>query len=219
LEGREVIICAAIHGILTGQTTASWPDKFDAWMAHRDPRVHVIKKEYAAGPFPRLNWFKNRRLAAGLVEEIELLCAFGHNNDQVWLIAHSNGAVIALRALHGLVERGIKVTGIILTGAACDSDVDRTGVSDLVSSGNLGRAIAFCSLEDGVVNTRGILGWLKWPYGNLGRVGWRRSGELYNDWKISSVFFHGGHTGYFAPNEIEHTFNLFHAEILEGAAQ
>jgi hypothetical protein len=66
-------IIAAIHGILTNQTDPSWPDKFDAWMAQRDPEVKVLKKEYAAGPFPRWNcWVKDPRLARSLANEIEL---------------------------------------------------------------------------------------------------------------------------------------------------
>src|SRR6266436_6403724 len=66
-------LLAAIHGILTGQTDPSWPDKLDAWMLARDPQIKVLKKEYVAGPFPRWNcWVKDPLLARGLVNEIEL---------------------------------------------------------------------------------------------------------------------------------------------------
>src|ERR1700693_5713902 len=70
------ILLAAIHGILTGQTNPSWPDKLDAWMLERDPAIKVLKKEYAAGPFPRWNcWVKDPRLARSLANEIELFLA------------------------------------------------------------------------------------------------------------------------------------------------
>src|SRR5947209_18097788 len=104
----------AIHGILTRQTDASWPDKFDAWMSQRAPAIKVLKKEYFAGPLPRWNcWVRDPRLARGLVSEIEL---FG--DASIWFVAHSNGAVIALLAAKQLIERGHKVAGLILTGAA-----------------------------------------------------------------------------------------------------
>src|SRR5436853_260262 len=48
-------LLVAIHGIMTNQTYASWPDKLDPWMFARDPSVKVLKKEYRAGPFPRWN--------------------------------------------------------------------------------------------------------------------------------------------------------------------
>src|SRR6185369_3138371 len=67
------MIIAAIHGILTNQTDASWPDKFDAWLYPRAPHVKVLKKEYRAAPFPRWNcWVKDPLLARSLANEIEL---------------------------------------------------------------------------------------------------------------------------------------------------
>src|SRR4051812_39489757 len=107
-------IVAAIHGILTGQTDPSWPDKLDAWMLQRDGKVKVLKKEYVAGPFPRWNcWVKDPLLARGLANEIELFVRANEkpltpalsrsdgereNALSVWFVAHSNGAVIALLA-------------------------------------------------------------------------------------------------------------------------
>jgi len=36
-------LIAVIHGILTGQTEPSWPDRFDAWMFQRDRHIKVLK--------------------------------------------------------------------------------------------------------------------------------------------------------------------------------
>src|SRR2546427_5225070 len=110
-------IVAAIHGILTNQTDPSWPDQFDAWMFERDPEVKVLKKEYRAGPFPRWNcWVKDPLLARSLANELELFLqnsvtpSLHHSAlPSAWLVAHSNGAVIALLTAKILIERGFKI--------------------------------------------------------------------------------------------------------------
>src|SRR5436309_8737151 len=138
-------IVAALHGIMTGQTDPSWPDKFDAWMFKRDPGVKVLKKEYRAGPFPRWNcWVKDPLLARSLANEIELfqrgqrpevrdqMPDFGALTSStlppIWLVAHSNGAVIALLASKRLIERGYRIGGLILIGAACEADIQTNGI-------------------------------------------------------------------------------------------
>src|SRR2546421_1769461 len=116
-------LLTAIQGILTGQTDPSWPDKLDAWMCHRDSEVKVLKKEYRAGPFPRWNcWVKDPLLARSLANELELFLQNSaipslHQSalPSAWLVAHSNGAVIALLTAKRLIERGFKINGLILT--------------------------------------------------------------------------------------------------------
>jgi hypothetical protein len=74
-------LLSAIHGILTSQTDPSWPDRLDAWMAARDPQIKVLKKEYAAGPFPVWNcFFKDHQLAQSLANELELFLAVRHGS-------------------------------------------------------------------------------------------------------------------------------------------
>lgn len=212
-----MIIVAAIHGILTGQTTASWPDRFDAWAADREPRFHVLKKEYVAGPFPRLNWLKNRRLAEGLAKEIVAFSPW-RGEKQVWLIGHSNGCLIALQTARLLIESNVRIDGVILTGGACQSDVDRNRIAEWVYTRKIGRAVAFSSRTDRVVNVRGVWKFLKWPYGDLGRVGWQRDGKSFTSNHISTHWFSGGHSGYFAADRMEETFSNF-AEIIHGGAK
>lgn len=146
-------LLVALHGILTRQTDPSWPDRLDAWMARRDPGVKVLKKEYAAGPFPRWNCVvKNPRLARALEAEILLFVENGRFAlPPTWLVAHSNGAVIALRVTQRLIARGHRVGGLILTGAACPADVRANGVWNWCQTGRLGAAIAYCSAEDRVL--------------------------------------------------------------------
>jgi hypothetical protein len=144
-------LIVAIHGILTSQTDASWPDAFDAWMYHRDPEVKVLKKEYRAGPFPRWNcWVKDPLLARGLANELELFRS--HTLPPVWFVAHSNGAVIALLATKRLIARGCWTGGLILTGAACEADIGNNGVLEWRRAGVLRAAIAYCSSDDQVLD-------------------------------------------------------------------
>jgi hypothetical protein len=236
----------AIHGILTGQTNPSWPDRFDAWMAGRDPEVKVVKKEYGAGPFPRWNcWVKDPRLARALANEIELFAQnrrVSHSSGQtvlppIWLVAHSNGAVIALLVTEELVSRGRRVGGLLLTGAACEADVVRNGVWTWTTTGRLGAALAYASEEDAVVagDPRVVRGlgsklraWL-WgrlirPYGCLGRTGWlkdgkplgepaRRKGGTDPEPAILTRWVNGGHGAYFAPQRIEATFEQIYQDM------
>jgi pimeloyl-ACP methyl ester carboxylesterase len=226
-------LVVAIHGIMTGQTDPSWPDRLDAWLS--DANTRVLKKEYAAGPFPRWNCLvKNRRLAAGLANEIRLILesrkAPEANSPAVWFVAHSNGALIALAAARTMIAEGRDVAGCILIGAACDSDVRKTGVLDWILSGRLGMAIAYCSPEDRALPGKGARGGrllsmiysaLTWPYGSLGRTGWTldggrtpryMSGALIGE-RIVTRWFAGGHSGCLAPERIEHTFRQIKGDM------
>ncbi len=212
-------IVVAIHGILTRQTDASWPDRLDAWLFARDPQVRVLKKEYAAGPWPIWNCLvKDRRLAAGLANELELFVKSGGNDlPPIWVVAHSNGAVIALLTIQRLIARRVWIGGLIFAGAACESDLGRNGVDAWLRAGQLGCAVAFSSREDWVLSgdarvsehwfTRWrdwLWGKLIWPYGCLGRTGW--TGRPASETRARTVWFTGGHSVYFAPAHREDTF-------------
>jgi len=216
----------------------------DAWMLRRDPGVKVLKKEYPAGPFPLWNcWFKDPRLAKALANEIELFLAPAslntcHPSPSVWFVAHSNGAVIALLTAKRLIAHGHKIGGLILTGAACEADVGRNGVLEWWKSGMLGKAIAYSSAQDQVLDgdpvhstishppstlnkvRQWLWGKLMWPYGCLGRTGWLLNSkpifQSSNPFIRKSIFvrwFPGGHSGYFAPENIETTFEQIYDDI------
>ena len=230
-------LIAAIHGILTGQTEPSWPDRFDAWLFQRAPKTKVLKKEYRAGPFPRWNCcVKDPSLARSLANEIELfLQPHSPSMPGLWLIAHSNGAVIALLTASLLIERGFRIEGMILTGAACESDIESNGILEWQGRGMLGVAIAYCSREDKLleptvsdpasphaVGLRKIGCWLwgklLWPYGSLGRTGWTLEGKpLSPDTSglstIRTRWFKGGHGTYFARENCERSFEQIFRDI------
>jgi pimeloyl-ACP methyl ester carboxylesterase len=223
----------AIHGILTRQTDPSWPDQLDVWMAVHAPGTRVLKKEYSAGPFPRWNcWIKNPRLCCGLAAEALLFMKGAKDAPpQVWLVAHSNGALVALGTARRLIALGHTVSGVILIGAACEADIDLNGVRGWICQGRLGRAIAYCAADDHVLPggaSRSPWSWLyrvlAWPYGNLGRVGWTSqtgcgrhkdyaSERVDVDPRVITRWFAGGHSGYFSLEQIEYTFRQILRDI------
>ncbi|MCC6356923.1 MAG: hypothetical protein IT577_23805 [Verrucomicrobiae bacterium] len=212
--GRPRIVCA-IHGILTRVTAPSWCDAFDSWMWSRDPRVRVVKREYVAAPVPMWNvWIKNRILARALCADVMALLS-DHPGAIVHMLAHSNGACIALRAARMLSDAGAEMGALVLAGAACSEDADRSGALDLLGSGAARRLVAYCSTDDWVTYSR-----LIWPYGRLGFFGWRLRGAVYSQpGALETRWFAGGHNGYFRDSTARaHTFEAAARDmgILEG---
>lgn len=165
-------LIAAVHGILTRQTVASWPDKFAVWMDARDPSVRVVEKEYLAGPFPPWNvWAKNWLLAYALAAELEL---WARDGREISIVAHSNGCDIAQKTARELARRGVEIEALVLIAGAAQSDVDKSGIADLFRRGFVERAIAYSSPRD-----RAVSNVLIWPYGHLGSRGWTLNGQPY----------------------------------------
>jgi pimeloyl-ACP methyl ester carboxylesterase len=236
-------LLVAIHGIMTNQTNASWPDKLDAWMFDRDPEIKVIKKEYRAGPFPRWNCrVKDPALARSLANEIDLFLERPFFDPTprpaLWFVAHSNGAIIALLTAKLLAQRGLKIGGLILTGAACEADIAKNGILELIGRGALGAIMAYCSRDDKVLAgdpdhsinhepstinwfRQRVWGWLMKPYGCLGRTGLLLDGRRlvgldtieHRPRVISTRYFRGGHSTYFTDWNITQTFDQIHNDI------
>ncbi len=70
----------------------------------------------------------------------------------IWFVAHSNGAVIALLATKRLIARGYQIGGLILTGAACQADIEKNGILDWWSRGALGAGLAYSSPDDQILD-------------------------------------------------------------------
>lgn len=215
----------AIHGILTSQTEASWPDKFNSWCFHHAPELNVLKKEYKAGPFPRWNvWVKDPIVARSLTNEILEFCSDDEGSiletriPDIWFVCHSNGCVIGLLTMKRLIARGIPVAGCIFTGGACDAVVERNGIWQWINAGKLGKAVAFSAHDDAVVRSK-----LIWPYGHLGATGWQcldSNGQLvawHKEDKAWTEWFTGyGHSGYFNDANRVNTFERF-AKIINSS--
>jgi len=154
-------LVVAVHGILTRQTVASWPDRLDAYLGE----TKVIKKEYIAAPLPVWNVFmKNHLLARGLAEEVSLFHKAGF---RIHFVAHSNGCDIVLKAVKRLAKMNIATYAMLLIGSVTEPDVEKSGVAELLRQGWLQKAVAYASTRDRALRIH-----LKWPYRNLGVSGW-----------------------------------------------
>lgn len=201
-------LVVAYHGILTGQTSRSWPDAFDAWMLDRYPDVKVLKCEYPAGPFPVWNHFvKNPRLARARANEIEEILRYGPR--RIGMVGHSNGTHIEVLTARELARRGIATEVLITTGSVLHPSVRKNGILDLMEAGMLERAYAYCSGGDLPLR---IPGFLRWPYGSLGRRGWADVPEWAED-RIVERWFAGGHSAYFAEDRRVRTFERIAGDL------
>lgn len=198
-RGRERII-VAIHGILTLETPASWHQRFKqfAWREH--PEIEVFHREYFAGFIPAWNvFFRNKRHAAALAAALVPYLKAG---AEVSFVTHSNGADIGVKTIAALASAGFKTRALVAIGAAIQSDVEKSGIAQLLDAGSLGRAIAYCSTSDGALKLKA-----KWPYGDLGRRGFTLNGTTYYSIETQTRWFAGyGHSDYFAPDLAEATF-------------
>lgn len=194
-------LVVAIHGILTNQTEASWPDRLDAHLWD----CKVLKREYAAGPFPIWNTFiKNHQLAAKLVAELALFGEYW----QFHIVAHSNGCDVALKTAKQLAARGRRVETLILTGSITHPSVTKSGVLELVREDRIGRAFAYCSEGDLPLRLP-----FRWPYYDLGRRGWADVPDDLSDRIVTRWFPGYGHGGYFGAENRGATFERFREDM------
>ncbi len=219
-ERRPLVVL--IHGILTGQTEPAWVHRFSEWLWKRGSSFECIKRCYSAGPFPMWNvWVKNWRLARALANELE---PFAEDGGEINFVTHSNGADVAVKVMRLLAKRGHKVKTAIFVAGAISADLKRAGLYDLHKGGTLSRAFAYCSRSDLALRWR-----VTWPYGHLGRVGFRFDGGNDGYWTLHTRgeaetlagesagfftrWFRGGHGGYWHPATELATFEQILADL------
>ena len=211
----------AIHGILTGQTDVSWPDRFHAYLG---TDATMLKCEYRAGPFPIWNHFvRNGRLARARANEIAEMFEYRRRVSQahadvgsprrledfrVGIVAHSNGCDIAIRTVRELAKRGILTDSIVLTGSVTSPDVKRSGLLELMVENVLGRAYAYCNGADFPLRLP-----FAWPYSDLGRRGWQDVPAAFTSRFVTRWFPGYGHSGYFSRANRDATFALFREDL------
>lgn len=208
-NGKRRPLVVLIHGILARQTTPGWPNRLEQWLWKKPTTFECITRRYAAGPLPMWNvFFKNRYLALALANDLE---PFLQDGAELNFVTHSNGADVAVKAMKILAKRGYKTNTAIFVGAAISCDIGRSGLYELHQTGFLKRAFAYCSQTDLALRFR-----VTWPYGHLGRVGFRFGGVDDGYWNLHTTrrdeepgngfftrWFPGGHTGYWQPeNEL-----------------
>lgn len=211
------VVC--INGIRTPTTEDSWPKRLGPYLEARylcTAEAHY----YRTGPVPPWNlWVTNPRIARTLASSIESrMEEIGIH--PLHLVAHSNGTNIAVSLAKALAVRGIRIETMVLIGSALHSDVERSGLGELIASGEVRRAVAYCSPEDVVVRRlQSVPGF----YGSLGARGFERDGSqtglqvgafqpLGNEWgtdrhRYVTRWFPGfGHSEYFSEDVRGKTF-------------
>lgn len=188
-EGETVDIVLAVHGILTGRSWPTWPERLEqALEADDDHRAVVLTDHYRAGPFPRINWFhgnpkRAKALTRVLVSWVKAMEDKG-NPYRIHLIGHSNGSDLCRRVAIQLGNRGIRVESLLMVSAPSSRSLKRLGLETLYRSRRLNTIGAYAAGRDGVLSKdpsrmRTLPGrfliWmgaaLRWPYGNLGKYG------------------------------------------------
>lgn len=161
-----------IAGIFTGRTDPDWKDRFTWYLESEGIDVAALNRDYWAGAFaPWTHWVVNPRAAREILSyAAEYLERFP--GAPVHIVAHSNGTNVALLVAKGLRKLGYQVETMILIGAAIDSDVSDSGLHELLWSESLGKVIAYCSPDDGVI--RPILQRIPGFWGALGSTGFTR---------------------------------------------
>lgn len=135
-----------IHGILTKSTAPAWIDRLAHYLWLMEPGCETVKRRYTAGPFPIWNVFvKNHILARALAEELRPYCEDG---AELHFVTHSNGADIALKTIRRLAQEGHKTNVAIFIGAALRSDIEASGLYELLELGAIRAAFAYCSSSD-----------------------------------------------------------------------
>lgn len=172
------MILLALHGILTGRSDVTWPERLQAFAFKRDRDMVVLTDQYDAGPFPRLNWFVgNPRMARAMALRISTWLE-DSNHEAVALVGHSNGCDIVRRVAIELAEKGVVVQCLIMVAPPIAPSLKANGLKSCIDAGKIRRVVCYYTPRDTVLAPARTLnpltwlgGFLRWPYGNMGRVG------------------------------------------------
>lgn len=210
-----------IHGILAGVTRRDAMLEFSFHARRKRPGAHVLRREYRAGPFPWLNkiW-TNPRAAKGIAASAIRAMRALKEVERVYLLTHSNGACVGTLVMQRLAGAGIRTEACVMIASALQSDIRENGLSRLVDSGKLGKAVVWHSAGDRVIKP---LESLPGPYGSHGARGHFLDGEPVGAFLdsgdteteagpfVSRDFTPYGHSEYFDGDIEERTFDLvFH---------
>lgn len=163
-----------LHGIHQGLTDPGWTAAFADELELRLDRVATDTEHYRASVFAPWNlWVKNPLYARHHAARIAGFVA-RRPDARIHLVAHSNGTNIAVEIAKRLARQEIAVSTLILVGSAVHSDVEVSGIADLVSRGWVQRVVAYCSDDDRIIRRlQSIPGF----YGSLGTRGLELDGD------------------------------------------
>lgn len=181
-----------------------WNDRAVTWIQTRTEH-RAEKFEYFAAPLTR-RVFQSRH-AADLLDLLRSYTRPGHR--EIHLVAHSNGADLALRALASYRHY---LTSLHLFSPACEPDFILNGLNIRLASRLCGIIPIYIAGQDRAMKlaqlSRTLAGWLGLGYGTLGLDGPRNLCPLYVD--LVPVYREAtyGHSDWFTPANFERTMQL-----------
>ncbi len=203
------------HGIRQKRTRPGWIHDYKV-LTYRQfgpSAVHVDTEKYQAGANPIWNHLKvnPEQSRSMLVEYYGVVNAFP-GCDKADAVAHSNGCNVTIGGIQLAAEQGQKFGTVILIGGAIHSDIEKSGVLQLVESGAVEKFIAYVSPDDRVIRR---LEDIPYFYGSLGSKGFHHKGKLLTHHpRIKNRFFRGfRHSEYFTPENISNTTNKINSDI------
>jgi len=191
-----------INGILNlPSASTDWNDLAVTWTL-KNLQCAAEKFEYFALPLTR-RVFQARHADA-------LLTLLNQYRDHdLTIVAHSNGADLAVRALQ---EFGGAVDELHLFSPACDSDCLSNGLDIRLSKATLGRLAVYIAGQDRAMwwaqLSRTLTGWMGLGYGTMGKDG-PIDVSLYNQRQVTTIrepLY--GHSDWFLPENFERTMRL-----------
>lgn len=166
------------HGILRGRTKESWLEFVEDWILDRCPQSRLVLTRYTELIFPRVAMIRNRRrvplLVRKMVSRIERAIEKNGSYPRVFLVGHSNGAVLVLAVLEQLAEKGYFVDHVLLIAPAVPSEESSVKIGAWIEQGRLMEASLLRCTKDAVLWWVDLLPKIvTWPWGPLGKEGWK----------------------------------------------
>lgn len=175
------MILGQFHGILTGQSSPTWPTFGTGYLGVLHPQVKTINAKYYALPLPRIEALRNRRRAKALADEIwDVWCDGFDEVDAdtripISIVAHSNGGVLALQVARLLIGWGLPMRSLILIAPALRTGPASKEIAEWIERGMLESALLIRPTRDiliGGIGTNWKTKLFSWPWGSLGSDGW-----------------------------------------------
>lgn len=202
------LIVAQAHGILTGESSPSWPEFGSAFFAARHPQVQTVNTEYYELPLPRLAAIRNPKRSRNLVRRMLTAAQYGielrDDPAELAFVSHSNGAVLALQACRALIAQGVAVKALVMIAPAVRTTAASREVAGWLDSGMLEEALLVRPTRDIVIGTIGRSWRTKitaWPWGSLGSDGWdvAEFENVFPNYPMTTDLPDMGHTDVVAP--------------------
>lgn len=168
------MVVGQFHGILTRQSSPTWPVFGTGFFESTHPRVATVNSSYFALPLPRIEALRNPRRSRELAREIRA-ASTRLGDAPISIVSHSNGAVLALQVARALIERGIAIRSLVLIAPALRTRSASREIADWLARGMLDYALLVRPTRDLLISGIGANWRTKiyaWPWGSLGSDGW-----------------------------------------------